>query len=519
MQRRDFVKRSLSLGAGLAIAPHFDGYAAKTRFSHRLPKTDGHYKVTAGYIEDDPIPAYHWASDTAYESFLDMKFGIRLHWGLYSIFQQPKESWQFLDMSLEERQAYQSLYKSWNPVGFDADTWVNFFADSGARMFSFTTKHHDGFSMYDTKTRVQRRVNWLGESGPTIEACDRAYSIMETPFGRDVTAELCRAARRRKLDVDLYFSHPDWYDADFRPYNYHPLQVPSASKLAVRGNEPEMAEPAKRFAKAGLVMKADPSPEEVSRMLARHRSQLEEIITRYGEVKMVCLDQWLGPTVWPQLRDTLLYLRKLRPDVMYRARGIGNYGDYYTPEGFVPGNKENTDTPWFVIYPLGYSFSYDPNPTNYKGTSWVIENLVDSAAKGGNFMVGIGPDGNGEFHPKAVDQLLGVGRWLSVHGTAIYGTRARSGDAWREGDTIRFTQSKDGSTLYAFTNQCDDLQLRLATVQTDRVSSVRLMGYRNDLKWSAASNGELRIDIPADALDCLPDACKWMKCFEITLTT
>jgi alpha-L-fucosidase len=143
---------------------------------------------------------------------------------------------------------------------------------------------------------------------------------------------------------------------------------------------------------------------------------------------MVCLDQWLGPQVWPALRETILHLRKIQPDVMLRARGIGNYGDYYTPEGFVPGDKGNTDTPWFVIYPLGSSFSYERVPGNYKGAAWVVRNLIDTVAKGGNFMVGIGPDGDGRFHPTAISQLREVGDWLNVNGDGVYATRARDAD-------------------------------------------------------------------------------------------
>lgn len=189
MKRRDFITYGASVGLGMVVpcVPSLSWTGENSpvglvpsKFSHRLPKTDGHYKVTAGYIEEKPIPEYTWASDETYEEFMDMKFGIRLHWGLYSIFQQPKESWQFIAMSIEERQAYQELYKSWNPAGFDATAWVNFFADSGARMFSFTAKHHDGFSMYDTDTRVKSRVNWMAEGGPALESCDLAYSIMET---------------------------------------------------------------------------------------------------------------------------------------------------------------------------------------------------------------------------------------------------------------------------------------------------------------------------------------------------
>src|SRR5512140_1552039 len=137
---------------------------------------------------------------------------------------------------------------------------------------------------------------------------------------------------------------------------------------------------------------------------------------------MLSLDQWLGPKVWPELRRTILDLRELQPDVLLRARGIGNYGDYYTPEGFVPGGKENTNMPWFVIYPLGSVFSYDANASRYKGGQWIVKNLVDAVAKGGRFMVGIGPDANGQFHPTAIQQLQQAGAWLKTNGPAIYAT-------------------------------------------------------------------------------------------------
>ena len=103
-------------------------------------------------------------------------------------------------------------------------------------------------------------------------------------------------------------------------------------------------------------------------MMARHRQQLTELLTRYGPIDMVCLDMWLGATgLAADARDDQGDSRKLQPNVMLRARGIGNYGDYYTPEGFVPGNPENTNMPWFVIYPLGRSFSYEVRPGAAQG--------------------------------------------------------------------------------------------------------------------------------------------------------
>src|SRR5574340_219500 len=380
MNRKKFLISGVALSGGAIMAT--SGFPAmrkhsdnnnltrpSSKFSHRLPKSSIPYEVTSGYIEDIPIPEYFWAPDKVYEAFLDMKFGIRVHWGIYSILQQQRESWPFLTKPLNERHAYEELFKVWNPVGFDANEWTDFFVESGAKMFSFTAKHHEGFSMFDTKTRVRDRANWLAPGGPVVEECDHAYSIMETPFKRDVVKELCDAAHKRALKIDLYFSHPDWYDADFRPYTYHPLQVPGSDTLSVSGRDlaPILKNPKTQFGKSGLVIVPDPTKEQMDRMMKRHRAQLEELITRYGTIDMVCLDMFVGPEIWPQLRETMLYLRKLRPDVMYRARGIGNYGDYYTPEGFVPGSKENTDVPWFVIYPLGATFSYDPRSDRYKG--------------------------------------------------------------------------------------------------------------------------------------------------------
>ncbi len=129
------------------------------------------------------------------------------------------------------------------------------------------------------------------------------------------------------------------------------------------------------------------------RMMARHRAQLEELLTHYGEIHMLSSGSVAGTEGLASIRETILQLRRLQPDVMLRARGIGNYGDYYTPEGFVPGDKSNTETPWIVIYPLGTSFSYERVAENHKGAAWVVRSLVDSVAKGGGFMVGIGPDG------------------------------------------------------------------------------------------------------------------------------
>jgi alpha-L-fucosidase len=532
MKRRSFLAKGLGLTAtallSTRVAKGFTGLyespdegarwslydQKKSKYSHRLPKADQNYKRSNNYIEDDPIPEYNWASDEAYEAFQDMKYGVRLHWGLYSIWKLGGESWAFLgnrepDIDFAKKQEYNQLYKTWNPTGFDAEEWMSTFKECGMKMFAFTTKHHEGFSMYDTKTRVKKRVNWTAPGGPQIEDCDLAYSIMETPFKRDVVKELTDAARRHDIKVDLYYSHSDWYDADFRPYGYHPLQIPSSEEWCKSKAEDEKEtefERTKGRQKKYLTIVPDPTPEEEKRMIMRHRDQLKEILTNYGKVDMVCLDIWLGPRVWPQLRQTLLELRKIQPNVMFRARGIGNYGDYYTPEGFVPGDKANSDAPWFVIYPLGGSFSYGDDAKKYKGSKWVVKNIIDSASKGGNFMVGIGPDGDGKFHPEAISQLKEVGKWLKKNGEGIYATRAREGDLWKEGENVRFTRSKDNKTVYAHCFEWPGKQLKLNTVHPPEGAKIALLGANGaPLKWTHDSAKGLVIKTPSSLKKLIPE--------------
>src|SRR6202453_4233260 len=216
---------------------------------------------------------------------------------------------------------------------------------------------------------------------------------------------------------------------------------------------------------------------------------------------MLSLDQWLGPTVWPQLRQTLFRLRQLQPNVMIRARGIGNYGDYYTPEGFIPGDKSNTGMAWMVIYPLAKGFSFDPVAEHYKGAKWIIDNIVDTAAKGGSFQVGIGPDSNGKFHPAAVEQVKQVGAWLKICGPGIYATRARDAELWREGQAIRFTRSKDNRTVYCFALQWPGKALNTRSVRPLPGSRITMFGYPDPVRWTFDSATGLTMELPESLAD------------------
>ena len=499
ISRRQFLASTTAAVSSAWILPAF---AQPPGHYHGFPPSQLDNDL---YIERVPVDGYQNAPGSAYEAFQDMKFGVRIHWGLYSILNRGPESWPFLEMSFADRQKYNDLYKTWNPSGFDADAWMAIFAESGMKMFAFTSKHHEGFSMFDTRTRVKNRANWTASGGPRIEFCDLAYSIMETPFRRDVVKELCDAAHKRGIKIDFYFSHPDWYDADFRPYVVHPLQVPSSAKLMTARD----IERTLRTYHGNPVIVQDPSDAEVARMIQRHRAQLVELLTNYGTIDMLCLDMWLGPKVWPQLRSTIMELRTIQPNVMLRDRGIGNYGDYFTPERAVPASQLGSDKPWFAIDPLGTDFSYDPDGSKYKGTEWIVQKLIDTVAKGGGLMVGVGPSGMGEFHPEAIRQMKAAGAWLRVNGEAIYATRPRDGNNWADGEAVRYTRSKDGRFVYAILISWPGKQVTLSLVRPKSGSTVRLLGWDGSLQWRFDGDRGTTISLPENLHQTSNRPCKY----------
>lgn len=300
------------------------------------------------------------------------------------------------------------------------------------------------------------------------------------------------AARRHGLGINFYFSQWDWYDADFR------------------------------WSGIGKIL-YDPmttDPEGWSRFIARHREQIRELLTNYGPVDAFEFDceprgtwqryygawqpwwergvrDWIR--AWPDIEQTVKMARNLQPDALFRERGIGAYGDFHTPEGFVPDAPDpRTESAsvkvWQVIYPLAGRASYYPSAAAYHDGAWIVTNLVDVVAKGGNFQVGIGPDASGLFHPAAIKALEYAGDWLKVNGEAIYATRPWV--SYGEGEDIRFTRSKDGRYVYAISLKWPGKQLMLKSVRARNGSTIHLLGIPDPLPWHNAPQSGLVVELP-----------------------
>lgn len=359
---------------------------------------------------------YVWPTDpqvlTKLKHWQDQKFGVLMHWGLYSV-PGVVESWSICseDWIVRERKPTYEEDKAWywsqkdslNPVNFDPSKWADVMKKAGMKYMIFTTKHHDGFCMFDTKYTD--------------------FSIAHGPFGKDprhnIAKEVFDAYRNKGFMIGCYFSKPDWHSKWFwNPYYATPNRRINYKKQ----QHPDWWQNYRKFT----------------------QNQLNELTTDYGNIDILWLDGgWItGEEIG--LDTILVNARKRNPGMISVDRTIrGKNENYQTPEQGIPAKQ--LDIPWESCITLSHAWGWTPN-AKFKSPNKVIGILSEIVAKGGCLALGVGPKADGTLQPEVVKNLLQIGNWLNKNGQAIYSTvnaaHYNDGKVW-------FTADKNGKTLYA----------------------------------------------------------------------
>lgn len=357
------------------------------------------------------------------EWFQDQKLALMIHWGPYSQL-GIVESWALSDQDGDWsrndidwnvdiktfKQQYFDLNKTFNPIRFVPEDWADLAADSGFRYLIFTTKHHDGFCMWDTKY-----------SDYKITASDCPY---HTNPNSDIVRKVFDAFRSRGLGISAYFSKADWHVPSYWNTNFE------------RGS----------FTWRGPSYDPEEHPELWEEFVQFTHNQILELCTNYGKIDILWFDAgWVCPQAGQDIRlgEVVDKVRQFQPWVLSADRTVGGpYENYVTPEQCVPDKP--LGIPWESCITIGTSFSFKYEDT-YKTPRELVNLLIDVVAKGGNLALNVGPQPDGRLPAGAIKAMKGLGEWMKVYGEGIYGTRVVS--PFKE-DNVAFTQ-KNGN-IYAF---------------------------------------------------------------------
>lgn len=416
-------------------------------------------------------PAEH---DARMQWFRDAKFGMFIHWGAYSTAagewngrRVPGIGEWLLSNAQIKPEDYAVLAKQFNPVKFDAKRWVAIAKDAGMKYIVITSKHHDGFCLWDSAL-----TDWdVGGS---------AFAP------RDPLKELADACAEAGIRLCFYHSIMDWHHPDYLPR---------------RAWDTRSTEGA-----------------DYQRYIAYMKGQLKELTSgRYGDVGILWFDgEWEGTWTHEMGKDLYDYCRALDKDIIVNNRvdtgrsgmeGLtreGDYrGDYGTPEQQIPATGLPAGFDWETCMTMNDTWGYKKHDQNWKSTEDLVRKLVDIASKGGNFLLNVGPTGEGEIPAQSVERLEGMGRWMKVNARSVYGTQANpfpEPPAWGRVTRAKNDDGSDRLYLHVFDWPTDG-KLRLSgLLSTPR--AVQILGQKTRNLWTFEADGDAFVfQLPAQPLD------------------
>lgn len=354
-------------------------------------------------------------AQSAREAFAADRFGVFIHWGIYSMFAQGE--WYMQNAGID-RHEYAKAADAFYPHRFDARAWVRAIKDAGARYICFTSRHHDGFSMWKTR--------------------ESPYNIVDaTPFRRDVVGELAEACHDEGLRLHLYYSHIDWTRDDY-----------------------PMGRTGRRTGK-------DSTRSDWPHYYAFMNRQLTELLTQYGQIGAIWFDGFWDhdedsvPFDW-QLREQYDLIHRLQPSCLVANNhhvAVHEGEDIQIFERDVPGENRAglsgqaiSRLPLETCQTMNGMWGYKVADQDYKSVEELIRLLVRTSGLGANLLLNVGPQPNGELPAAALERLRGMGEWLRRYGPTIYGTEAGpvAPQAWgattQRGDTVYVHVLEQGRT-------------------------------------------------------------------------
>ena len=391
----------------------------------------------------ESVPAERLA---AREWYRDAKFGLFIHWGVYSLLGNGEWVMQNRGIRVPE---YEWLASTFNPSRFDAEEWVLLAKAAGMRYITITSRHHDGFSMFGSRVSRYNIVDW-------------------TPFRRDPLKELAEACRRHGLKLFFYYSQLDWHHPDYWPRG----ETGRASGRADEG--------------------------VWDRYLDFMDAQLEELLTGYGPLGGIWFDgMWDKPQAPWRLDRTYGLIHRLQPSALivpnhHKAPLPGE--DVQTFEQDLPGantagfnTSEIGSLPLETSLTMNNSWGFNVTDRSFKSVTQLIHYLVRAAGFGANLLLNVGPRPDGTIQPEAAERLRDLGRWMDQFGSSIHGTRAGPITPREWGAT-----TQRGDTIFVHVLNWRDRQLAIPALPS-RIGSARMMGTGESVSFTQSSTGVVLI--------------------------